>query len=394
MFASAVAPAITLGRSLLPVVVVLPLVITASPDWVLRLSPELDFWRNLAMPLAVLALSFGALFGQWRIVSALALVLTASALLHHPPTDAVPGTERMLLLLTALALAALALLPERGLAGPAPLVATVAAALIVLAVVRGIPGLEPQVLDTEVLRIGGFKPALAPVLVAGVLLPVIVNQVGRPAVTRGAILAAVLCLLPLVDSAGARPLAMFYISAAVAALWTGLAVHAWQLAFVDELTGLPNRRALMRRLRAGANAVAMIDVDRFKAINDRYGHPVGDQVLRRVAAVLSADFGVKAYRYGGEEFAIVMNSGDPERVVATLERIRSRLAARSFRIRERRQDIGNRGGGGGTQLAVTASFGVAMDGSGESTADLIRRADAALYRAKSAGRNCVVVADP
>jgi len=157
----------------------------------------------------------------------------------------------------------------------------------------------------------------------------------------------------------------------------------------DELTGAYNRRALMERLgeeRARADrgggtfSVALMDLDRFKGINDRFGHAVGDEVLRGFAraarAVLrSGDcFG----RFGGEEFLLVASGASPGEAAAAVERIRA--AAR----RVDWQDIAE-------GLSVTVSAGVAGYRAGEDVAALLQSADEALYRAKHAGRDRVVM---
>ncbi len=164
-----------------------------------------------------------------------------------------------------------------------------------------------------------------------------------------------------------------------------------QAANTDALTNLANRAYLMPRLgRLLAEAirdgrplcVVMADLDHFKPINDTHGHQVGDQVLRDTAARLRAavrDFDLVA-RYGGEEFIAVLRDTPLETALQVAERIRKRIGDSPFNI-------------AGTSLVVTISQGIAQVRSGDSVDALIERADAALYRAKQAGRNCVVVDD-
>jgi two-component system cell cycle response regulator len=155
----------------------------------------------------------------------------------------------------------------------------------------------------------------------------------------------------------------------------------------DPLTGLPNRRAFEEELareaarasRAGAPlAVVMLDVDRFKAVNDGHGHAAGDEVLRAVAARAAAAIraGDLLARVGGEEFAILLPAADLPRAAEAAERIRATLAARRIEA-------------GGTSLTVTASLGCAALAPGETPEALVARADARLYAAKEAGRNRV-----
>ena len=162
-----------------------------------------------------------------------------------------------------------------------------------------------------------------------------------------------------------------------------------ELARTDELTGLANRRELMRRLeeevgrarRYGSPlSFAILDLDRFKAVNDRYGHQVGDRVLRRIGELLdertrSPDM---AGRYGGEEFGLVLPESTAEEAVALGERILERVRDLAFEA-------------DGREFGLTASIGVAELGDAEEPTDrLIRAADEALYRAKEEGRDRVV----
>jgi diguanylate cyclase (GGDEF)-like protein len=165
------------------------------------------------------------------------------------------------------------------------------------------------------------------------------------------------------------------------------------LAATDSLTDLPNKRAFLQALgrdlaRADREAqpisLVMLDVDFFKKFNDTYGHQTGDEVLRLVGNVLKAAVrtGDVAARYGGEEFAIILPATDSAGAQLVAERVRTRLEAAS---------ITDPAG----PLHVTASLGVAtLSGPGcrSDGAKLVARADAALYRAKQAGRNRVAAA--
>ena len=167
--------------------------------------------------------------------------------------------------------------------------------------------------------------------------------------------------------------------------------YSLELAVTDELTGLNNRRymesqlgPLVDRAAVGGDGVAalMIDIDLFKKINDSHGHDVGDEVLREFAARLASN--VRAVdlpcRYGGEEFTVIMPGADIEAAEKVAERIRLHVAGSPFRV-----------AGGSELLSVTISIGVAAcTGSGDTPEALIKRADAALYAAKSAGRNRVI----
>ncbi len=160
-------------------------------------------------------------------------------------------------------------------------------------------------------------------------------------------------------------------------------------ALVDPLTGLPNRRvaegALETELsRAGRFeeplAMIMSDLDDFKQINDRWGHPFGDVVLREFAAALAGsirDIDL-AGRWGGEEFAVVLPGTDLEGGAALAERIRDNLRTRTLIAPD------------GVRVDVTASFGVAAHPAAETKDELVAAADAALYDAKRGGKDRVV----
>lgn len=179
-----------------------------------------------------------------------------------------------------------------------------------------------------------------------------------------------------------------------------VAHEAYQMAFRDELTGLPGRRALNERMqRLGRNYVlAMSDVDHFKKFNDTHGHDVGDQVLRLVASKLSKiSGGGRAYRYGGEEFALVFAGKTLEECMPHLEVIRESIASYSIQLRNQenrpqddQQGRQRRAGSDASSVSVTVSIGVAERLEQRTPEQVLKSADEALYSAKGAGRNCVV----
>jgi len=150
---------------------------------------------------------------------------------------------------------------------------------------------------------------------------------------------------------------------------------------IDPLTGIANRRSFDAHLE-GLNADAallLIDVDRFKSYNDLEGHRAGDDCLQRVARSLAANVlrgDDLIARYGGDEFAAILNNTDLEDGIRIAERIRRAVSALAIPAHEE----GN---------VVTVSIGVAAYLPGEGPIDLLRRADEALYRAKAGGRNRV-----
>ncbi len=193
-----------------------------------------------------------------------------------------------------------------------------------------------------------------------------------------------------------------FMSAAGVVLFVAVMQESHRMAFTDELTGLPSRRALQERLPAlGPNcAFAMVDVDHFKRFNDTHGHDIGDQVLKLVAARLAEVGGEgEAFRYGGEEFCVIFEDSGMAEAREHLEAIRASVEAYQMAVRseERPRDpeSGSRQRGEADSrpqklLSVTVSIGVA-ERSDEETMPMaaIKAADEALYRAKSAGRNRV-----
>lgn len=175
----------------------------------------------------------------------------------------------------------------------------------------------------------------------------------------------------------------------------GMARSAFELAFLDPLTGLPGRRATEEDLRGldGPFVVAMVDIDHFKAVNDTHGHDVGDQVLRMVASRLAlVGGGGRAYRWGGEEFTLLFPSRSLGEVLPHVEAVREAIAASPFALRDssrpKRKPSRPAAATRPATLKVTVSGGVAESKGGEYQATL-KAADKALYRAKQGGRNRV-----
>ncbi len=150
----------------------------------------------------------------------------------------------------------------------------------------------------------------------------------------------------------------------------------------DGLTGLLNRQSfdlVVAGARRAGGAVIMCDIDHFKLVNDRYGHAVGDDVLRAFAALLETT-GHRAGRMGGEEFALLLPRRSAAEAAGVAEMIRQRFHAGTSP-------------GIASDHRLSASFGVAQYRSGADPKKVFVRADTALYRAKEAGRNRVIVAD-
>ncbi|RUO67042.1 sensor domain-containing diguanylate cyclase [Idiomarina ramblicola] len=188
--------------------------------------------------------------------------------------------------------------------------------------------------------------------------------------------------------------------AAASGLLLALADQMLKLAYIDELTELPQRRALMSQLQhlRKRSAVCMLDVDHFKKFNDRYGHEVGDQVLRLLGSILKSHRGFKAYRYGGEEFTLVFFHSDEAKLKDVLESVRSEVANYPLKLREpsrpksKSKGKEERGKKDETKtVKVTVSLGATIRKPDDTADSILKRADENLYAAKKAGRNRVLV---
>ena len=191
----------------------------------------------------------------------------------------------------------------------------------------------------------------------------------------------------------------FYSGTAGLVLVFAVLEHGYDVAYRDELTGLPGRRAFNKVMEqlGGTYAIAMCDVDHFKRFNDTYGHDAGDQVLRMVAAKLSqVGGGGRAFRYGGEEFLVVFRGRSAREAEPFVESLRRSIADTGFVLRgpdrparkprsatETKQTSAPR-------VNITISIGLAERSKRHSTPELVLdAADATVYLAKEAGRNCL-----
>lgn len=321
------------------------------------------------------------------------------------------GQERLLLgaitgVLLPLNIGITALLPEKGVFSPA----TVLRMIFLLAQIAGAwalcafagPVMERCFQGAQfAMPLGGAVcvPALAAFLLGGLF--VLAACLWRPgqALETGFVWALIASFAGIASPAN-EPARLIFLSAAGLALVFAAIEGAYQQAMRDELTGLPARRAFEAALREITEkfTIAMIDIDNFKIFNDKYGHHVGDQVLRMVASVMNqAGGGGRYFRYGGEEFAAIFPGKSLGETVLHLEALRKSVAARGFVIRSphrprRKPKHSVRFDGQRRTVEVTISIGAAerLD-SRTRAAIVVNAADAALYRAKRAGRNRLAV---
>ena len=357
-------------------------------------------------------------FQRGRLLLALSgLALADRAMLWLAPlesggTHAGPAVVRTVAMLLPVSLAVLAFVGERGVLSPVGLrrLAVLGAqAMLVLAVwllASAYPAGVTRLYDATLPswpRLPSWLPLGHPAaLVAVTAIAVLVGRtLWRPDTgSRAFLWAAVACLIAVCTGpAGGR--ATLYLASAGLVLVVATIESAYTLAYHDELTGLPARRALNEALQrvGGTYTVAMVDVDHFKKFNDTHGHDVGDHVLRMVAGRLGAvPGGGRAFRYGGEEFAVLFPGKTAGESAPHLETLRASVAEATFTVRGKdrpkrkpKSSSRKRSTRDANGLAVTVSIGAAQARGRALPDDVVKAADRALYRAKEGGRNRVEV---
>ncbi|MBU3146590.1 GGDEF domain-containing protein [Clostridium sp. CF012] len=184
-----------------------------------------------------------------------------------------------------------------------------------------------------------------------------------------------------------------YLSAAGLMLIISIIEDSYSMAYLDELTGIPSRRALREDLMKLGNkyVIAMVDIDFFKKFNDTYGHDVGDDVLKLVASnLMQVTGGGKAFRYGGEEFTILFPGKAINDVIPHLETLREQVSKSGYTRKPSKAQSSKSKRGNSIQLFVNISIGVCEKSSKyKNSSDVMKGSDKALYRAKKKGRNRV-----
>jgi len=325
--------------------------------------------------------------------------------LQGPASARVQTLMQLAALVVPLNLGVLAWLPERGIfnaRGARYASGLVAEAGFIAGACLLYAGASMAVLQRSYVQlpvpIAPLAQPVAAALVISLVSALVAWFARREAVALGIVTA--IAALALALHAGRNPDAVSLLVAAAALMLT-LAVlqDTFRMAFRDELTGLNSRRALHESM-AGLGrryAIAMVDVDHFKRINDSYGHDTGDEVLRMIASRLArVSGGGKAYRYGGEEFVLLFANRTGDDVMPHLEALRKDIAAYPFALRGRDRDRGRtararRGtGAAARKLKITVSIGLAEPGARQTAPEaVVLAADRALYRAKRSGRNKV-----
>ncbi len=269
--------------------------------------------------------------------------------------------------------------------------------LLVLAAVSYFPEALLQLFRWRFVELGLLQqlsfsqPALAVMVVA--LLVLNGRWFAHMSAQNSALMVALICALAMLYFRQADAVSAVFASAALLILVIAVVQESWSMAYIDQLTGLPGRRALEEELlKLGSNyTIAMLDIDHFKKFNDTYGHDAGDQVLQMVAArIRQSVTGGKAFRYGGEEFTIVYPGRKVKEALEPLNQVRQCVGDSIFQLRAIDRCSGKNKKQGGKKVQVTISIGVADRTERMTTPHaVIKGADTALYRAKKQGRNRV-----
>ena len=351
------------------------------------------------------ALLLGWRFNRSRLVFSIALLALAEYLLVHGIVN-----RRDLVLFDAMTfllpinLALVALLPERGTLTTAGILRWIllgVQALIVVFIAQSFPSQALVFLTSRIVpaRVTAWTPVGQPAIIAFLVIAVLLTMAALrepQSPVRGYVYALVAVFAGLSWRA-AGPGQELWLATAGLILVIAVIEASYLMAYRDGLTELPGRRALNEALPrlSGQFTVAMVDVDHFKRFNDTYGHDAGDHVLRLVAARLAqATGGGTAYRYGGEEFALVFPGKGQDECLPHLEELRETVETSHFtmrrRFRPRIKPRADKARKSRATITVTVSIGVAERNHKHATPDqVVQAADKALYRAKEAGRNRV-----
>jgi diguanylate cyclase (GGDEF)-like protein len=379
-------------------------------------SANPSFWHNYPYFIFGAGLLLSAIFNRSRLFFAILIVaLSDRALVWLAPRLATAGVHRTIFdaiaLLLPLNLLALSFMRDRGIISMRGRrrVAFIAAQMAIVSfviLVRPVQVLAASAMNQAIVpkryaewsRIS--QPALLTFVLAGVAMLVYLLYRRRP-VESGLFWALVTSFIAL-NAGGAGHLSSAYFATGGVILGIAVLETSYTMAYRDELTQLPSRRALNESLLKVGDTytLAMVDVDHFKQFNDTYGHETGDQVLQMIASRLAdVSGGGKAFRYGGEEFAVMFPNKVMDEAYPSLETLRKSIEDTNFKVR----DIDRRQKGkkktksrphGKKEVTVTVSIGAAAHDGEQLTPDqVLRAADKALYRAKKNGRNCTAVTE-
>ena len=394
---------LTLPGGLLVVISVMMIKIGLLAD------PDSQLVRFFPLGVFVVGLGLCAFFRRSRLFFAFLTLALADLILTWVTFKVPENTSHVLVnaaaILVPINLLILAFVRERGIVSPAgrKRLAGGAIQIIVLGVLClpvsvNAAGLLAQPFAPEIFSTWSrlSQAALLAFLVSAVIMTVLL--VRRYRAVESSIFWALISSFVAFRMGAGHTLAGVFFATGGLAMIVAVIETSYSMAYLDELTQLPSRRALNEALLKLPETftIAMMDVDHFKKFNDSYGHESGDQALRLVASRLSRIAGGgKAYRYGGEEFAVLFPGRPAEEVFVYLDRMRKIVEQSTFVVRGRDRRKGAKGArrGGKKETSVTISIGVASSSPDYPTpAEVLHIADQALYKAKARGRNCTITA--
>lgn len=243
------------------------------------------------------------------------------------------------------------------------------------------------------------QPLLITIVITGIVIFIRLLQTSSTLVSG--IFFSFIAIITAVHFYQQSQLAIIFILLASLLIIISITINAYSLAYLDELTNLPSRRALTQNISTLGKyySIAMVDVDHFKKFNDKYGHDIGDQVLKKLASQLRQVRGGKAFRYGGEEFTLIFPNKNFHEARIICNELCKNVEKNPFMLRNKKRPKTITPGQKSVRkqreakpLTITISIGLAERSQELLSADeVMKQADKALYKAKKNGRNQVVV---
>ena len=241
------------------------------------------------------------------------------------------------------------------------------------------------------------QPLLYFILAAGLVL--LIRLLQTSSILVSGILSSLIAATSALHFYQQPQLATIFIILAGLLIISSITINAYSLAYLDELTNLPSRRAMVQNISTLGKrySIAMVDVDHFKKFNDKHGHDIGDQVLKKLASQLRQVRGGKAFRYGGEEFTVIFPNKNISEAQVFCNELCKNVENSPFMLRNKKRSKTKENNLKKRQreaipLTITISIGLAERTTELATADdVIKQADNALYKAKKNGRNQVAV---
>ena len=241
------------------------------------------------------------------------------------------------------------------------------------------------------------QPLLAFILATSLVL--LIRLLQTSSILVSGILSSLIAVTSALHFYQQPPVSTLFIILAGLLIISSIIINAYSLAYLDELTCLPSRRAMVQNISTLGKrySIAMVDVDHFKKFNDKHGHDIGDQVLKKLASQLRQVRGGKAFRYGGEEFTIIFPNKTISEARIFCNELCKNVENSPFMLRNKKRpktkkDNVKKKQRDAIPLTITISIGLAERTAELVTADdVIKQADNALYKAKKNGRNQVAV---